>query len=143
MANKSDNIHIPDIYHVVKVTKTKISRTIIFLLMTGIVLIADEKMHITNRLNILILSKIFDIEYVHSLGLNYTSIYVSIAIVLVSDLSISRKIIFSTILLYLYVLIVALVSIYGFRYREFSLYVLFLTMSIPILLWRYLSSKNC
>lgn len=119
----------------------KINTIIKFLIITGIIIIIDEKIYLNSILIDVIISKVFHIQNIHNVNIRYTSMYVSIAIVLSSDLNIQKKIIYSIGLLLLYTTIFAFVTIYIFKYGDYMLYLWFMTMTIPILLWKYIYKK--
>lgn len=116
-----------------------INKTIRFLIIVGIIVFIDNELSISKRSIEMMISNILNLENVHSgIGLYYTSIHASIAVILSSNLNVIRKIIYSTGLFFLYIMIFTFIVIYIFRYGEYLLYLWFITMSIPILLWKFL-----
>lgn len=107
-------------------------------IIVGIAIFIDNETHISDIFIKMTISEIFGIESPHRIELSYTSMYASIAIIISSDLGIFKKIIYSTGIFFIYVLIAASVTIYIFRHDDFLKYIWFMTILIPILLWRFL-----
>lgn len=126
-------------------------RTVKFLIIIGAIIYVDSIIDITSFFNKLIrimVYIIFDIK-IDNVGI-YTSLYVSIAILLSSNLGIIKKLEYSIGLFIIYVgiftSIIAYRIIYPFPYYSFLNLILtliiFITMTFPILLWIMLEEKS-
>lgn len=138
MASRNSGFYISGICDM-----AKINTMIKFLIVLGIIIFIDNELYISKKSVEMIILNIFQSKFGHrGVELYYTSIYASIAIVLSSDLGILKKIIYSIGLFLSYVLIFAFIITYIFRYGENLLYLWFMTMLIPILLWKYIIYKE-
>lgn len=75
----------------------------------------------------------------------YTSLYASIAVLLSSDLKITKKLKYSIGITIIYISIFTLVIVYEILYPHYALYltlIVFITMMFPILLWMILTNIN-
>ncbi len=126
----------------VKINRVIINKIVTFLILVGIIILIDEKENISNELVKITVSKIFNIKFLHGIGLDYTPIHASLALILMSEMNIIRKIVFSLGLLVIYVTIAAFMTVQMFRYNTLSLYIWLMTMSIPILIWKFFFFKK-
>lgn len=134
MASKLSSFHINDLY--VMVTT---NRTIKFLIFIGMIIFIDVMLDITSIFNKLVQISILKIFGMKIDGLNiYTSIYASIAILLSSNMPITKKLEYSIGLFVIYVTIFVFIVALEIKCSSCSLYstlTVFITMTFPILLW--------
>lgn len=146
MTNQPGNLHIYNIHDMVKID-IKTSRTFKFLIIIGIIILIDALINMTSIFNrsieILVL-KIFGFK-INNLNI-YTSLYASIAILLSSNLEIIKKLKYSVGLSITYIIIFTFITGYRILYPNYSLFltlIVFITMTLPILLWLLTNEQNC
>lgn len=115
-------------------------RIIKFLIIIGIIVLADTILDITHVFNKSIqamVAIIFNLKIDGDLQM-YTSLYASIAVLWSSGLEIIKKLEYSISLVIIYAWIFTFVTAHTIIYPSHSLYsttIVFITMAFPILLW--------
>lgn len=115
-------------------------RIIKFLIIIGIIVLADTILDITHVFNKSIQAMvviIFNLKIDGDLQM-YTSLYASIAVLWSSGLEIIKKLEYSISLVIIYAWIFTFVTAHTIIYPSHSLYsttIVFITMAFPILLW--------
>ena len=129
----------------------KINRTIKFLISIGIIIYVDTIIDITLFFNKLIQAIIYIVFNLRTDNIDiYTSLYASIAVLLSSNITITKKFEYSIWTFLVYVTIFTFITAYRIMY-PFPYYaflnlmltlIVFITMTFPILLWIILDEKR-